>query len=252
LPYDWKPDVFVQHGTGPLFVGLEVELETGDAQKYRADVVRHVFGVLGDVCYLKHDGSLSDGCEIVTHPMSPDYFANLSAFDDVLRTLRGWGCNSWNGHRCGFHVHLSRDAFVSSSHLFAFALFFYRNREQIRTLSGRRDYELDRWASLNAHQGNTDDYPRLIDKVRGRNTSTRYSAVNLTNDETVEVRVFRGSLRPETLRGCVDLCVAAFHYTSALSSRDVRDGFLSWETFRRFADSASFPFLSDLAARRGV
>lgn len=254
LPYDFRPDEFVCRGAGPLFFGVEIEFETTGADKYRSELVRYCYRALGDVVYLKHDGSLENGVEIVAHPQDLGTFREWAELDAVLRQLAEWGCRAWNNHRCGLHVHLTRSAFLSSRHQFAFALFFYRNASAIRSLSGRRDYELDRWASLSAHQGTGgDSVPRLIDKVRRQAyIGDRYTAVNLTNEDTIEIRVFRGSLNPTTVRGAVELCSAVFDFTAELSSADVRDGFLSWDSFRMFADSVRYPNLAAVCARRGV
>lgn len=266
LPYDFRPSVFSfftldaadcyegdeYRDPATLFVGLEVETERM-GEESRADLVRFVSGALGPVAYVKHDGSLEEGLEVVTHPMTPDYFAQCADFDRAMRGLADRGARSWGSHRCGFHVHLTRSAFVSRAHLFAFSLFWYRNRMVVQKISGRSDYQLDRWASLSAHQGTQEwGHPRLIDKVNRRGGQTRYAAVNLSNADTVEVRVFRATLRPERLRGYVEFVVAVFDYTSALTSHDIRAGFLGWDRFTHYLDHVQFPHVAGLLAARGV
>lgn len=261
LAWDYKPrPVFHAHDHEPgiyanvpgrAYFGLEVETENRGDDTLGA-LVGLVNDHLGGLAYCKHDGSLHSGLEVVTHPMSREYFANLSGFDDLMRALAARGARSWDSHRCGFHVHVSRDGFVSRSHLFAFSLFWYRNRAAIHRISGRRSDEMERWSSLSAHQGDHDGaFPPLLGKVMGTHTSTRYAAVNLTNSRTVEVRVFRCSLRPETLRGYFDLVDAVHQYTAALTSHEVRAGFLSWDAFLRAADATEFPYLHELNTKRG-
>ena len=74
----------------------------------------------------------------------------------------------------------------------------------------------------------------------------------MCNDGTVEVRVFRGTLRPERVRGYVELCAAVFDYTTAITSHDIRAGFLDWSAFFRFVDHTKFPNIATLVAARGV
>lgn len=260
LAWDAKPrPVFHSHDhdrtmvpdSGRVYFGWELEVENRGDDSI-SDLVELVSDTLGDLAYCKHDGSLHNGFEIVSHPMTAEYFDRLSLFDSLLRGLGDRGCRSWMGHRCGFHVHLSRDGFVSRSHLFAFSLFWYRNRDEISRLSGRNPEEMERWASLSAHQGDGHgSWPTLLDKVTGRSASTRYAAVNLTNEDTIEVRVFRGSLIPTTIRGYFDLVWAAFLYTASLTSREIRAGHLSWDAFTRSADPTSFPHLHSLIKKRG-
>lgn len=256
LPYDHKPDP-VFYGTGPLFLGFELEMECGDAPRDRGQIVRSISSGLERV-YLKHDGSLVDGIELVTHPMSPASLVEWwPTFSSTLDDLRSEGVRSWNGHRCGFHVHMSRDAFHGPRHLFAFALFVYRNADQMRVLSGRRQAELDAYARLNLHQGDGMERhhgdARLIEKVRNsRYGGARHVAVNLTNRSTVEVRLFRGSLRHETLRGYLDLVLAVFEYSAGLTVRDIHGGALNWHNFREWVGGpfGSFPALVDLERTR--
>jgi len=256
-PYDYSPDEFSFFGHGPLFVGLELELEVKGDEMDRKNVVRFLSDRFGERAYLKRDGSLVNGVEIVTHPMSPAAFSGWGDFDRTLKDLPALDCVSWNSHRCGFHVHVSRAAFANPRHVFAFALFFYRNRQQIAAISGRRDNELEKWASLSAHQGEPHSPwggsgPRLLDKVRGVNPGARYSAVNMCNPHTLEVRVFRGSLRPETVRGYVQLVAGVVKYAAGLSSAAIRSGALEWSAFRASLDPVECAHLLDLCDRRGV
>ncbi|WP_305297043.1 hypothetical protein [Parvibacter caecicola] len=53
-----------------LYLGVELEMDDGDADA-AATRISSMYG--NDFLYFKHDGSLDDGCELVTHPMSPEY-----------------------------------------------------------------------------------------------------------------------------------------------------------------------------------
>ena len=88
--------------------------------------------------------------------------------------------------------------------------------------------------------------------MSGRASQSRYAGVNLCNEDTVEVRVFRGTLRPARVRGYVELCAAVFDHTIAITSHDIRAGFLDWSSFVRFVDHAKYPNIAGLLAARGV
>lgn len=258
FPYDYKPDP-VFHGTGPLFLGFELEMETGNAHRYRSDFVRSISSGLERV-YLKHDGSLVDGMELVTEPMSPASLVEWwPTFSSTLDELRSEGVTSWNGHRCGFHIHLSRDAFDGPRHLFLFSLFVYRNAYHLQRLSGRRSAELNQYARLDLHQGDgvemVNGDRRLIEKVRNSyNGGARHVAVNLTNSSTVEIRLFRGTMRAASLRGYVELVLALFDYSASLSARDVAGGALLWQNFREWIGGpfGSYPALVALDRLRST
>src|SRR4051794_23119934 len=92
----------VFHGTGPLFLGPEIEIETpyqrGD------ECARLACSMLGELGYLKDDGSLHGGFEIVTHPMS--YQWAMAHFPwQMLTRLDELGCETPSN--TGIHVHVS-------------------------------------------------------------------------------------------------------------------------------------------------
>jgi hypothetical protein len=57
------------------------------------------------------------------------------------------------------------------------------------------------------------------DRYRGARGGDRYNAVNLQNLHTVEIRMFKGSLKPERVRSGIQFCHAAIEYT-----REIRSG----------------------------
>lgn len=242
--YCYKPSPWFYTTDGPaqtpepgtLYLGLELETEIG-----------HDRSALGDVddrwshCYLKHDGSLSDGVEIVTHPGTLDYHRSVDW--SVLDDLRRSGFRSWDTTTCGIHVHLSRDAFAGPSHLWRFTAFILRNDDAVCRFAGRRST----WARFErAELGGT-----IVAAVKGK-PCNRYVAVNHTNDATVEVRVFRGSLLPSTVLGNLEFCAAVFEYTRTLTCRDVLSGAIDWDAFCDWLDARpdAFPALVALVQRR--
>lgn len=67
-----------------------------------------------DFLYFKHDGSLDEGCELVTHPMSPEYMmsdAGKKMWRDICEAALAEGMRSHDTSTCGLHVHVSRDFF---------------------------------------------------------------------------------------------------------------------------------------------
>lgn len=84
----FKP-VPMMHGEGPLYLGMELELEVGEGG--RGDCAYLADGWLADLGYLKEDGSLDDGFEIVTQPMSFTWAMENFPWR-MLRDLRDCGC----------------------------------------------------------------------------------------------------------------------------------------------------------------
>ncbi len=240
--YGYRPDPNFL-GEGPLFLGVELETEcegSWTVDQGVAWVAKH--SDKGRICYLKSDGSIRNGFEIVTHPMSLEWAMESFPWE-MLDGLRSNGFRSWTTTTCGLHVHMSRDAFAGDTHLLAFMLFAYRVKAKLIKLAGRNSH----WSSWEA---DGDDYS-IEQKAKGDSGSTRYTAINTSNTATVEMRFWKGSLNPIQVKAAIQWCHAAWEFT-----RDITDptaqGALSWDAFVSWVSERSdrFPELELRIAER--
>ena len=68
--YYYKPTP-IFYGDGPRFFGVELEMDEGGEDTDSAAEILAQANFAGQIhAYAKHDGSLNDGFEIVTHPMT--------------------------------------------------------------------------------------------------------------------------------------------------------------------------------------
>ena len=58
--------------------------------------------------YCKHDGSLEEGFEVVTHPMTLDYHQNEIPWKVVLTRLKSMNYLSHQANTYGLHIHVNR------------------------------------------------------------------------------------------------------------------------------------------------
>lgn len=63
----------VFHGTGPRFFGVKLEIDGAGKLKEHARSLMEVGNQKGEYLYIKHDGFLEDGLELVTQPANLDY-----------------------------------------------------------------------------------------------------------------------------------------------------------------------------------
>ena len=247
--YDFRPDP-VFFGTdddevpGTPYLGMELEIEA-NSYADREGIIDATEGS-DDLFYCKSDGSLGDhGVEVVTHPMTIGY---AQAFDwaTLCGTLAARG-SSWATETCGIHVHLSRDS-MKRSHLWRFARLLNGNALEFGKLAGRFSSKWARFAD--------DDFAPVSKAIAGKAPNpSRYSALNLENEATVEVRIFRGTLKPSGVLANIELVHAMWAYTAALSFAAVRDGALDFDAFRAWVEieaSGTYPALVErMAARLG-
>jgi len=209
--WDYKPraeyHTLTKKKPDDLFLGIELETEFGP------DCAR---GEIIDVAssnsyyYLKHDGSLEDGVEIVSHPATFEWITyNFDSTWKKILNLRSEGLLSYTPGTCGIHVHMSRSAF-SPYHLYKFQKFFYCNKKLIRLVAQR---DLRRWASIG---GGEENY--IVAKASGKTTSEKYTAVNINGGKTVEIRIFTGTLKESSFKKNYEFCHAAYMYTKQESA----------------------------------
>ena len=224
--YRPRPHFF---GEAKYYFGFELEVESNG--RSRREGAKYVTSNLGAHAYLKRDGSLDEGFEIVTHPHTLDeYQSNFNW--EVLKGLSQRGYRSWNTNTCGLHVHVSRTAFgtvarqadvvKAQGHELRFIKLIYDNQRQIERLAGRSSS----YARFN-------DKGNLANRVKHGSQDDRYEAVNSQNSETLEVRVFRGSLKRERVLSAVELVHASVEYTRDLKVTGNNNA-LKWINFVRF------------------
>lgn len=66
--YYYKPEP-IFYGSGNLFMGVELEIDKGGEEPDKADGILSVANKDSEHIYAKHDGSIEDGFEIVSHPV---------------------------------------------------------------------------------------------------------------------------------------------------------------------------------------
>lgn len=235
------------HGDGGYdepFMGFELEMEVPHLQMNADEAASHALeDIAEDIAYLKSDASIDYGFEFVTHPMTFEWAMKNFPFQK-FQELRELGIRSFNTRTCGMHIHMDRRAF-KNAHLWKFTHLHYRNPRAFMTLAQRFNSS---WATFEEDErGNIIKY---IKKEQYPNT--RYTAVNLTNDETIELRYFRGTLHPGGVKRNLQWAHACYHYTKQLTTRDCIDGALTWKSFRKWilANRKTYPELNEFVHRR--
>jgi hypothetical protein len=219
-----------------MYLGFELETELSDVQGGAMYASTNLDGL----AYLKHDGSIGNGFEIVTHPHThQQYRENSKLLWDTIDKLRtDYGARSWDTDTCGLHIHLSRSGFSSGAHLHRFIALVYHNAPQMMKFAGRKT----RFARFNDVY-TFDEYDRPVFSIKhktgnpSRVSSERYSAVNTQNTNTIELRFFRGTMNTSGVLSALDLAQAMVEYTRELRLDDVKLGMLSWDWFADYVAS---------------
>lgn len=219
-------------GDGNRFFGVELEIdEGGENRKNAAALLDIANSGSREHIYCKHDGSLGDGFEIVTHPMTLAYHLSEMPWEDVLHEAVRMDYTSHQAGTCGLHVHVNRTAFGDTEDeqdavIARILYFFEKHWEELLKFSRRTQHQLDQWASRYGFKEQPQDI--LTHAKEGRHAG-RYTAVNLTNLETVEFRMFRGTLKLNTLYATLQLLDRICDVALSLSDEQLKA--MSWTTF---------------------
>jgi hypothetical protein len=249
--YSYRPDPIFHSKEGEstrLYFGVEIETEVrgGDYDALREAAEYAQILENENVAYLKSDGSLECGFEIVSHPMSHSYFIDsANPLWQVVRTLKSdYNMMSWGTRTCGLHVHISRAGFNGGTHQHRFLQLVYNNKDLYELLAGRSS---SHWAKFDDVINPRDGKKTFMHKVNRDTGSDRYSAVNTNNRQTLEMRIFKGSLNPRFIKSAVDLAHASVEYTRIMNVREVVDGGLSCTKFIQYIrdNKATYESLHD-------
>lgn len=223
--YSYTPDL-VFHGKGLRHFGVELEIDNGGTDRYNAEKLLNIANADAENLYIKTDGSL----ELVTHPMTLEYHLNEMPWAAVLRKAQELDYLSHAARTCGLHVHISRLAFgctyeqqeAAIARLLYFVEKFWA---ELLRFSRRTQSQMNRWA---ARYGIRLTLSEQMSHAKN-SCAGRYTAVNLTNSDTVEIRIFRGTLKLNTLKATLQMVNHLVEVAVAMSDTTVQE--LSWFDF---------------------
>lgn len=221
--YSYKPDPeFYGNNSNNRFFGVELEVDKGNECEYTAQEIIDN----NQEIYCKHDGSLNDGFEIVSHPCTLDYHLYQLDWQGIMEICKDNNFLSHDAVTCGLHVHISKKAFGNSPQeielntaklIYLFEKFW----SQIKTFSRRTEKQINDWAKnygLNTINEAITEY---------KNKKGRYYAVNLTNTHTIEIRIFRGTLNYNTFAATLQFINLLLDTVMFGTIQDIQS--LTWE-----------------------
>ena len=213
-----------------VLLGLELEIEVNDSydKDSRAGLILESIsdymdedGLNHTYCLMEQDGSLDDGFEMVTA------YTGLDVHKHQLQYFkqRTKGLKSHDTSTCGLHVHVCKSS-MTTLHGAKLVLFINdpANLALVKDIA-RRDA-----SGYSKLQNKKEDKHWLKDSVHSskdkadqlrRLNSDRYEALNFRNDKTVEFRLFKGTLKYETMVSCLEFAFACWHFTAQASTSEL-------------------------------
>ena len=247
--YHENPEVRF-NGTGNCFIGCEIETENESREATMA-IVGKAGSSASMSCneqyiYMMHDGSLGcNGIECITQPMTLDFW-NSFDFEGLFKSMVKAGSRSHDTRTCGLHVHLSRKWFGGSGedraeNIGKTIYFVDRWWDNFAILSRRKsfnwcrrpsdeDFSYEKQDALEraSESKSVGDFRKL-----GHLSGDHYDSVETRHENTVEFRMCRGTLNPETYRASVLLWIRLVNFVKVVDC-SIIDTY-GWDDFMRFA-----------------
>jgi hypothetical protein len=201
-PYNYIPNKFNMHklysDETQLYMGVELEIDNGGETENNAKFIQEYLGE--DNCYIMHDGSLSNGLEIVTHPCSLNYHKQLP-YKDLFNKLTKKNYKSHDTKTCGYHIHINRNFFNENPTIQDLCItkvlyLLEKHWDNIKKIARRDSCGYSRRFNMKEDESLFE----LLLKAKGGDMygNKKYQMVNLQHKDTVEFRLFKGTLKYET------------------------------------------------------
>ena len=224
-----------------LTFGVELECEprrNGEPKMDAYELSDRIDEIASDRVYCKSDCSLSHGLEIVTHPGTLAHHMYVMHWRQIQRTCEKAGFRSHDTENSGLHVHVGRAQLGNTDAereetIRKVQVLFVMYAAELTRFSRRRRSCLEQWAPIDRLGVTPDDIRRVSSGAQlaswasarvpayRSNHNDRYTAVNVTNSATVEIRIFRGTLKRDTLIAAIQLVSNVFEYAMAHDWADI-------------------------------
>lgn len=227
--YSYKPCLTFHNLPGeegePLYMGCEIEVDNGKNREQGAKSVSEVLG--DDHAYCKYDGSLGpEGFEIVTYPCTLGYHKSMP-YEKLFKNLASQGYRSHDTSNCGLHIHINRAFFGTSKleqdlNISKLIYLFEKFWGQVVTIARRGPNRFAQRVFLEDDESPLDLY--------GKSKSDRRLAINLQNKDTVEIRIFKGTIKYSTFLNTLEFVSVMCHAAKDVSIYDVQT--VSWKNIQ--------------------
>ena len=265
-----------------LFMGVELETDRGkrsDARNPNIDgalqameeMLRRTSQELGipqdSMFYFKEDGSLRHGMEIVSHPATLDFHRTSMPWKEVMRIAKMHDLKSHDTDTAGYHIHVSRtglgDNRAERDYTMAkLVMLMWRVWPELFAFSRRTEDNMYQWALPNHlflpgvrdcecanKQCNYCMSNLSLDLIKRQGESVtkftrrKYTAVNTEHPDTLEFRLWRGTLKYETFMATMELTKLLVDTARDIGIKDIAA--MSWNGLVERSAEAEHQYLFD-------
>ena len=250
--YGYKPTpIFYKRSneSAVRYYGVELEIDDGGQDDDNAKEILETANSCETLMYAKTDGSLGDGMELVSHPCSINFHRSRFPWNDVLQEAVELDYSSHYAETCGLHIHIGRAELGGTpekqDEVIGRILFFFESHwNEMVKFSRRTAKQLANWATRRGYQAQPAD---ILDDAKKKRYE-RYTCVNIAPSDTVEIRLFRGTLKFNTFIAALEMVDSICENAVRLTDDEIQRQ--SWGDFVTTIDSAYTELIQYLKEKR--
>lgn len=229
--YNYKPE-YKKHyiGNSSLLLGAEIEVDCGgESETHAKEVLKIMNGEESEEnIFCVHDGSLKKGLEFPTQPGTLEWHKSLP-YEQMFDYLDKNGYKAHDTNTCGLHIHINRDFFGDAeAECIGKLMFIIEKFSNEFSVIGRRDCH---YSKMFGYKG--EKCKELYDK--GIRDKSKYNAINLLHDDTIEIRAFKGTLKYSTFMNTLEFVSDLAYFVKEHSSEAIER--MTWkDLYNTFSD----------------
>lgn len=193
------------HDNSVPYLGVELEVAYGGEDD---ETIAQILPLINSrerlFMYCSHDSSLDNGFENITQPATLEYHESIEdKYKAVFTKLRELNYLSHDTPCCGMHVHFNRSFYPYDREeecVSKLSFMFERFWKELLLFSRRINTKMRYCRKIDL---SVRDFVRRSNRSEGHDW--HYYALNLANEDTVEFRIFRGTLNINTFIATLEL-----------------------------------------------
>ena len=241
-----------------LYLGVELETDGYDDEEvYKTIRALHDLDRNELLFHLQEDSSLYEGIEIVTQPATLRYHLTKFPWAEIVEIVQHYNGKSHTTSTCGLHVHFNqsyigdRNSYENDLATLKLLHIFDKYWPQLIKFSRRSAAKLNEWARKYDDDFNSTDkeHIRKAKQLKGGEEGKYYS-INLCNYDTIEIRIFRGTLKLNTLFATLEFVDFLVNLVRKHNARYIHR--LTWEDMVGKVSDNKYPHLVEYLKERGL
>lgn len=232
------------------YFGFELEVDRKCETPNKMIPLEYIKKHYDNIFYMKHDGSLSDGFEIVSHPATINFWLDkkqTKTLENIFKKVKDGRLYSHDTETCGLHIHVSRLFFgenysENDRNVNKLLYITEKFKRELMLFSRRKSYSYTQFLSDSYRNRSSNEIDvvenaeqvKIMKEYIGRD---KYQVINTNHSETIEFRLCRGTLHLQTFLASLQMFNNMCFVAKNMSEEDITNmTFKDLVTYNKYED----------------